>query len=104
MTKLPVMLAFAAIAACAFGATHAESNDVRRSEMVRYGDLDLGNQAGAVTLFRRLHNAAVDVCTGTVREKGGDVADRHCVDHALECRGGASRPADADDLRPRRAA
>ncbi len=63
MTKLPVLMAFAAIAASPIVATHAEEGQIRRSETVRYGDLDLANQPGAVTLYRRLHLAATDVCS-----------------------------------------
>lgn len=84
MTKLPVLAAFAALAAAPIAATHAEGTDVRRSEMVRYGDLDLSNRDGAVTLFRRLHNAATDVCGEPGEDKYSSVPNyQRCVEHAV---------------------
>jgi UrcA family protein len=84
MTKLPVLAAFAAMAAAPIAATHAEGNAVTRSEMVRYGDLDLNNQEGAVTLYRRLHNAAADVCSNPSEDRYSSVPDyQRCVEHAV---------------------
>ena len=84
MTKLPVLMAFAAIAGAPVAATHAESNEVRRSETVRYADLDLANQAGAVTLYRRLHTAAIDVCTDPSEGRYASVPDyQRCVEQAM---------------------
>ncbi len=84
MTKLPVLAAFAAIAAAPIAATQAEGNDVPRSETVRYGDLDLNNQQGAVTLYRRLHNAAADVCSDPAEDKYSSVPHyQHCVEQAI---------------------
>jgi UrcA family protein len=84
MTKLPVLAAFAAIAAAPIAATHAEGTAVTRSEMVRYGDLDLNNQEGAVTLYRRLHNAAADVCSEPSEDKYSSEPDyKRCVEHAV---------------------
>jgi UrcA family protein len=85
MRNLPALLVFAVIAACPVAATHAGSNDSRRSETVQFGDLDLNNQQGAITLFRRLHNAAADVCTEPAdgAEFATVVAYKRCVDHAM---------------------
>ena len=81
MTKLPVLAAFAAIAAAPLTATHAEDTGVTRSETVRYGDLDLSNQEGAVTLFRRLHNAAADVCSDPAEDKYSSMPDyKRCLE------------------------
>ncbi len=84
MTKLPVLAAFAAIAAAPIAATHAEGSAVPRSETVHYGDLDLNNQEGAVTLYRRLHNAAADVCSDPAADKYSSVPHyQRCVAHAV---------------------
>lgn len=84
MTKLPVLAAFAAIAAAPVAATYAEGNEVPRSETVRYGDLDLHNQEGAVTLFRRLRNAAADVCSNPTEDQYSSVPHyQRCVAHAV---------------------
>ncbi len=83
MRYLPI-LAFAVVAACPLLA-HAQGTDARRTETVRYEDLDLNNREGAVTLFRRLHNAAADVCA-TPADGSGPAAVpvyQRCVDHAL---------------------
>lgn len=84
MTKLPVLAAFAAIAAAPLTATHAEDTGVTRSETVRYGDLDLSNQQGAVTLFRRLHNAATDVCSNQAEDRYSTAPDyKRCLENAV---------------------
>jgi UrcA family protein len=84
MTKLPVLMAFAAIAALPVTATHAESNEIKRSETVRYSDLDLKNQEAAVTLYRRLRSAAADVCGDPEVDRYGAVPDyRRCFDDAM---------------------
>jgi UrcA family protein len=77
-------MAFAAVAASPIAATHAESNDIERSETVRYGDLNLNHQDGTVALYRRLHNAAADVCSDPVADQYASVPRyRRCVEHAM---------------------
>jgi UrcA family protein len=84
MRNLPVLVAFAAIAACPIAATHAENADTPRSETVHFGDLDLSNQQGAIALFRRLHNAAHDVCLRPAGDPDFAVGlYKYCVNHAL---------------------
>ena len=84
MTKLPVLAAFAAIAAAPLTATHADSNEIKRSETVRYADLDLANPAGAVTLYRRLHIAAMDVCSDPAEwGYSADPGYQRCVKEAM---------------------
>ena len=96
MTKLPVLMAFAAIAALPVTATHADSNEIRRSETVRYGDLDLANQAGAVTLYRRLRVAAIDVCSNPSDGRYSSIPDyQRCVEQAM---GGAVASVDQPAL------
>ncbi len=62
MKNLPVLMTLAVLAASAVAATPAHASDGRRTETVRYGDLDLSNAEGAGTLFHRLHSAAAEVC------------------------------------------
>jgi UrcA family protein len=84
MRDLPI-LAFAVIATCPLLTAHAEATATRRTETVRYADLDLNNHEGAATLFRRLHNAAADVCA-TPADASGPAAVpvyQRCIDHAL---------------------
>jgi UrcA family protein len=84
MRNLPVLVAFVATA-CPITASHAESTDGRRSETVQFGDLNLNNQQGAITLYRRLHNAATDVCTELSVSTDLSAAPRYkrCVEQAL---------------------
>ena len=63
MRNLPVLAAFLAVTTSPVVATHAASDDAPRSETVRYGDLDTTTQQGAIALYRRLRNAAADVCS-----------------------------------------
>jgi UrcA family protein len=84
MTKLPVLMAFAAIAACPIAPTHAGSNEIQRSETVHYSDLNLNDQAGAVALYRRLRTAAADVCSVPDVDRYGSVPDYYrCFDDAM---------------------
>lgn len=85
MRKLPVWVVFAAVAASPIAATRAQSNDTRRSETVRCGDLDLNNRNGAVTLFRRLHTAAAEGCAEPAGGTGyaDEPLYQRCLDHAL---------------------
>jgi UrcA family protein len=84
MINLHVLVAFAAIAAAPIAATHAEDADLRRTETVHFGDLDLSNQQGAIALFRRLHNAAHDVCNRPAGDPDFAIGlYKYCVDHAV---------------------
>jgi UrcA family protein len=77
-------MALTAIAALPATATHAESTQIKRSETVHYGDLDLANQPGAVTLYRRLHLAATDVCSLPSEGRYPSGADyQRCVEQAM---------------------
>ena len=82
--KLPVLMAITAIAALPVNATHAENGEIQRSETVRYGDLDLANQPGAITLYRRLHTAAADVCSLPSEGRYSATPDyQRCVQQAM---------------------
>jgi UrcA family protein len=85
MRNLPVLAAFLAVVTSPIVATHAASQDSPRSETVRYGDLDPDSAQGAVALFRRLHNAAADVCSEPSEARAYDAVPRYvrCVDHAM---------------------
>lgn len=70
--------------------TLAAVQPARASEMtastttVAYSDLDLGTEAGARTLYRRLKTAANHVCGGVDhRDLGRDRIWRQCYDKAL---------------------
>jgi UrcA family protein len=79
------ILAFAVVAACSLTVSHAQDSTSPRTETVRYADLDLNNPEGAVTLFRRLHTAAADVCTQPADGTGYAAVPlyKNCVDRAL---------------------
>jgi UrcA family protein len=77
-------MAFAAIAAGPIAATHADTNEIARSETVPYGDLNLASHDGTVTLYRRLHSAAADVCTDSVADQYAvDPGYRQCMQQAM---------------------
>ncbi len=84
MKYLP-LLACAAVAALPVAPAHAQGDDSRRSETVRYADLDLKKPEGAVTLFHRLRTAASDVCAMPPGRTDDPATPsyRRCVDHAL---------------------
>jgi UrcA family protein len=79
-------MGFAALAVGAVAVTHAASNnnDSVRTETVRYGDLNLGKPEGAAALFRRLHNAAADVCGDPVEDRYSPVPRyQRCMNRAM---------------------
>jgi UrcA family protein len=85
MEKLPVLMTLAVLAASTVAATPVHASDDRRSETVRYGDLDLNNAAGAKTLFHRLYSAAADVCAQPAG-RGDHLAVplyQHCLNEAM---------------------
>ena len=57
----------------------APSNDVR-TELVRFGDLDLSRPAGVQALYRRIQEAARDVCEPEGDALGGN---RECRSSAI---------------------
>jgi UrcA family protein len=68
----------------AIGAHADESVVAVPARTVHYSDLNLNTQAGAVVLYKRIRNAAVQVC-GDVdsRRLGEAMAARACVDQAV---------------------
>jgi UrcA family protein len=62
----------------------ADAADEPRREVVKFADLNLSSDEGAAVLYRRIHNAAVQVC-GAVdsRQLGWAPAVRTCVDRAV---------------------
>lgn len=85
-TKRVAITGVAAIclATAAMGA-HADGAAVDApTRTVRYADLDLNTPAGAAVLYRRIKNAAEQVC-GDVdsRRLAAAAAARACVDHAV---------------------
>jgi len=72
------------VASLAIGAQADESVVRVPARTVRYSDLNLDTQAGAEVLFKRIHDAAEQVC-GDVgsRQLEEAMAARACVDQAV---------------------
>lgn len=79
-TKNFTMAAVAAV--CLASVTVAHADDAART--VRYSDLNLNTQAGAAVLYKRIRNAAVEVC-GDVdsRRLAEAAAAKACVDRTI---------------------
>jgi UrcA family protein len=54
------------------------------SKIVRYGDLDIATPAGAKALYRRIQEAAREVCPIQMDTVQFASAERHCVDKAID--------------------
>ena len=70
--------AAAACLTCVLFALNAHAGDAR-SETVKFGDLNLGTQAGVETLYTRIHVAALHVCD---QPAGEQAAVRGCLTKA----------------------
>ena len=62
MKYLTVTAALATLALSHLTVAHAETNTQRRSETVKFSDLDITSRAGATVLYQRLVTAAAHVC------------------------------------------
>ena len=62
MKYLTTTVALGTLALSQLTIAHAETNTQRRSETVRFADLDITSAAGARLLFQRLTTAAAHVC------------------------------------------
>ena len=64
--RTPAFVAAATLAALTLAGTaslaHADALSDTEKQIVRYGDLNLATQAGLQALYRRIQNAAADVC------------------------------------------
>jgi UrcA family protein len=64
--RTPALVAAAMLAALTLAGTaslaHADTPSASEKQIVRYGDLNLATQAGLQALYRRIENAAADVC------------------------------------------
>jgi UrcA family protein len=79
-TKNFTMAAVAAV--CLASVTIAHADDAART--VRYSDLNLNTQAGAAVLYKRIRNAAVEVCGDVdARQLAEAAAAKACVDRAI---------------------
>jgi UrcA family protein len=79
-TKNFTMAAVAAV--CLASVTIAHADDAART--VRYSDLNLNTQAGAAVLYKRIRNAAVQVCGDVdARQLAEAAAAKACVDRAI---------------------
>jgi UrcA family protein len=81
-TKTVTLAAAICFAAAAFGAHAGEMvNDV---QTVKYADLNLNTQAGVAVLYKRIRNAAEQVCGDVgARELAQAAAAKACVDQAI---------------------
>ena len=83
------MWAFGLAALCVAGAPGARAGEQDKyietsSTVVKYGDLNLQNPAGAEELFRRIQRAANKVCwDATDLRVLNDIALRDCVERAV---------------------
>ena len=79
-TKNFTMAAVAAV--CLASVTIAHADDAART--VHYSDLNLNTQAGAAVLYKRIRNAAVEVCGDVdARQLAEAKAAKACVDRAI---------------------
>jgi UrcA family protein len=62
---------------------YAMDADGRRTAEVRYGDLDLGSDAGRATLERRLRTAARQVCNADVDDVVAQADQQRCRSEAM---------------------
>jgi UrcA family protein len=83
------LCAFGIAALCVAGLPGAHANEKNKliegnSAVVKFGDLNLQNPAGAETLYRRIQHAAEKVC-GDTRDIHvlNDIARRECVERAV---------------------
>jgi UrcA family protein len=53
-------------------------------KIVRYGDLNIGTTAGAQVLYRRIQNAAREVCLTGMGTLQSISAERACVNKAID--------------------
>jgi UrcA family protein len=84
MNKLTLLLlAASAFAIPALPAAAADAV-VTKSLTVRYGDLNLGTDEGAQTLYRRIKLAAQKVCVGADTKPFGRAEFRKCVNTAVD--------------------
>ena len=81
-------IAMATVAAlCLASATGAYADDAMANvptRTVHYADLNLNTQAGAAILYKRIRNAAVEVCGDVNSRRLNEAAvAQACVDHAV---------------------
>jgi UrcA family protein len=65
-TSLRTLVAGAILSALAFGfatVSRADDGTAPPQVIVKFGDLDVSTSQGAAALYRRMHGAAVDVCS-----------------------------------------
>lgn len=85
-TKTTARILLLSIAAFAAGSAAADTlQDDVRTATVRYDDVGVDRAAGAATLYRRIRNAAHEVC-GNHAGRGAQLSARfeQCVDEAIE--------------------
>jgi UrcA family protein len=81
--KHVLRIAFAAVAVSAVLSTVVRADDVRKIH-VRYDDLNIHTDAGALVLLQRIRAAAEDVCgQSSTRDLGQLASVKACTDHAI---------------------
>jgi UrcA family protein len=84
ITRNPKSFTMAAVAAVCLASVTISAHADEAARTVRYSDLNLNTQAGAAVLYKRIRNAAVEVC-GDVdsRQLAQAAAAKACVDRAI---------------------
>ena len=87
-TNYTKQIAMATVAAlCLASATGAYADDAMANvptRTVHYADLNLNTQAGAAILYKRIRNAAIEVCGDVNSRRLNEAAvAQACVDHAV---------------------
>jgi UrcA family protein len=85
--KVQVILAIFAAVCVAVLANTTQAGDVRDAApqlVVRYADLNLANHAGAAVLYRRIKNAAFQVCGSVdLKHLSQAATAKPCIDGAI---------------------
>jgi len=82
-TRKPLRMVLAAAAVFAAFAAGAHADDVLNVH-VKYGDLNVGTQAGATVLYQRIRQAADQVCgKADVRDLAGAARVQACTGQAI---------------------
>jgi UrcA family protein len=77
----------AMLLACVLVASNALADEQVRSETVKFQDLNVGTTAGVEALYRRIHSAAVRVCSppgGWVQQLGAAACTKDAEARAIE--------------------
>ena len=83
-TKQIAMATVAALCLASATGAYADAMTPVPTRTVHYADLNLNTQAGAAILYKRIRNAAVEVCGDVNSRRLNEAAvAQACVDHAV---------------------